>query len=270
MAADELGNDVGAVGIPVTGRMGVAPYGTPIPTPVEGASRTLALAADFKIPGLLTEDGGFEWTMEADGDAIVFWQAGYQIPSGQANVEVVCKYAQTDETVRQIIRGKTADANGYMTIDGGGTDAKYVIFTEEIFKNGTIRRRVAPNASIKSVKEDKNTRGEVLSYEVTYSIGSHAAVNSEHIGEWLLLNPADVLSVTSALPADAAAGDSVTITGSGFSGTTGVKFGAANATSFAVVNNATLTAVLPAGTAGSAQITVTTPAGTATLPYTRG
>jgi len=186
MAADSFGNDVTAVGVPVTGHMGVAPYGTAVPTPVEGADTAYILPAAYKLPGLLTEDGGFEWSMEADGDPIEFWQEGFSIPSGLANVTLKVKYAQTDETVRGIIRGKTADANGYITIDGGGTSAKYVLFTEEIFKSGLIRRRVAANASIESVSEDKSERGSVLGYEVTYSIARSPELANDHIGEWLI------------------------------------------------------------------------------------
>ena len=186
MPADSFGNDVSAVGVPVTGHMGVAPFGTAVPTPVEGAATTYVLPVAYQLPGLLTEDGGFEWSMEADGDPIEFWQEGFSIPSGLANVTLKVKYAQTDETVRGIIRGKTADANGYITIDGGGTSAKYVIFTEEIFKSGLIRRRVAANASIESVSEDKSERGSVLGYEVVYSIARSPELANDHIGEWLI------------------------------------------------------------------------------------
>lgn len=186
MAADSFGNDVTAVGVPVTGHMGVAPAGTTLPTPVEGAADTYTLPVAFILPGLLTEDGGFEWAMEADGDPIEFYQEGFSIPSGLANVTLKVKYAQTDEVVRGIIRGKTPDINGYITIDGGGTANKYVLFTEEIFKNGTIRRRVAGNASIESVSEDKSERGSVLGYEVTYKIDRSPALGNDHIGEWLL------------------------------------------------------------------------------------
>lgn len=189
--ADSFGNNVAAVGIPVTGHIGFAPYGTAVPTPVEGAAADFVLPEAFRMPGLLTEDGGFEWTLEADGDPITFWQDGFSIPSGLANVTLTVKFAQTDEIVRSIIRGKTADANGYMTIDGGGTDAKYVAFTEEIFKNGTIRRRAAANVSIQSVSEDKSERGSVLGYEVVFNISRHAAFNNEHLGEWLI-QPATV------------------------------------------------------------------------------
>jgi len=186
MAADEKGMDVEAVGLPITGHLGVAPYGTEIPTPAEGAAADFTLGTEFKNPGLLTQDGGPEWTEEADGDPIEFWQEGYSIPSGLANVTLVAKLAQTDETVRSIVRGKTADANGYITVDGGGTQTKYVLFTEEIFKNGVIRRRVAPNAGIESVKEDKSERGNVLGYEVTFKVNRHSSVENNHFGEWLI------------------------------------------------------------------------------------
>lgn len=74
-----------------------------------------------------------------------------------------------------------------------------------------------------------------------------------------------------ASPSGAAAGELVTITGSGFVGATGVKFGAANAGDFEVLGGSTIVAIVPAGSAGSAAITVTTPGGTSpALAYTRG
>jgi hypothetical protein len=58
-----------------------------------------------------------------------------------------------------------------------------------------------------------------------------------------------------------AGGTSVTITGTGFTGATAVRFGATNATSFTVNSSTSITAVSPAG-AGTLDITVTTPADT--------
>lgn len=271
MTADSLGNDVSAVAVPVTGHIGLAPKGTAGPSPVEGASTSLTLDPAFKVPGLLSEDGGFEWTTEADGDPIVFWQEGYSLPTGLANVTLVLKLAQTDALVRSLIRGKEADENGYMTIDGGGTDKRYSLFTEEIFKSGAIRRRWAPNAGIQSVKEDKSERGTPIAYEVTFKIDRAPETENNHFGEWLIpAGSPSAPTISGATPSGAVAGDTVTITGTGFTGTTQVKFGASNATSFSVVNATTITAVVPAGSAGSAQITVTTPGGSATQAYTRG
>lgn len=186
MAADSAGNDILAVGIPLTGRLGIAPAGNAIPTPVEGGVASYTLPVAYKRVGLLTEDGGFSWTMESDGDPIEFWQSGYSIPSGLAKCELVVKLAQTDETVRSIIYGKTADVNHYITIDAGGSATTYVLFAEEIFKNGVIRRRIAPVVTVQSVKEDTSKRGEVLGYEVTFKVQSSPLVANGHIGEWLI------------------------------------------------------------------------------------
>jgi hypothetical protein len=55
-------------------------------------------------------------------------------------------------------------------------------------------------------------------------------------------------------------GTQVTVTGTGFTGATGVSFGATPAASFSVQSNTQLTAVSPAGS-GTVDITVVTPAG---------
>jgi len=57
-------------------------------------------------------------------------------------------------------------------------------------------------------------------------------------------------------------GSTVTITGTGLTGATSVKFGATPAASFTVNSATQITAVSPAGTAGGVPVTVTTAAGT--------
>lgn len=192
MAADSLGNDIAAVGVPIGGFMAYAPLGTDIPSPVEGAVRALVLDPAYKRLGLIKVDGGFAWTEEPDGDPIEFFQEGYSIPSGLANVGLTAGLAQKDENVRSFVRGKNADANGYMTVDGGGTAVRYVIFTEEIYKNGVIRRRVAPDVGITSTEEDQSTRGEVNGTNVTLGVARSALVGGEHFGEWLI--PAETVA----------------------------------------------------------------------------
>jgi hypothetical protein len=185
MAADSLGNDISRVFIPVTGFFGYAPKGTDLPSPEDGGDPDFVLPAAFKKAGLLTEDGGFQWTLEPDGDPILFFQEGYQIPSGLANATLVAKLAQTDAIVRQLAWGKVPDANGYITIDAGGHADEYVFFTEEIGKNGDIRRRVA-EGTISGVSEDQSTRGEVYGYEVTATMRRSPDLNNEHLGEWII------------------------------------------------------------------------------------
>jgi hypothetical protein len=70
-------------------------------------------------------------------------------------------------------------------------------------------------------------------------------------------------TVTTISPAigPVAGGTAVTITGTAFAGATGVTIGGTSATSVTVVNSTTITAIVPAGTAGLAGVVVTTPGG---------
>lgn len=187
MSADAQGNDITAVAVPVTGFIGFAPIGTDIPTPVEGADPDFVLPVAYKKLGLVKEDGGPQWAWAADGDPLTFWQQGYTIPTGLANVTVEASLAQTDDQVRTFLYGSAPDGNGYLEVDGGGNATHYVIFTEEIFKSGAIRRRVAPDGNVQTVAEDQSTRGEVLGYDTTININRSDVVNGQHFGEWLIL-----------------------------------------------------------------------------------
>lgn len=187
MAADSAGNDILAVGVPVSGSIGFAPYGTTIPTPASGADNDLTLDPAFVKIGLLKEDGGPQFAWAADGDPITFWQEGYSIPSGLANVTLAITAAEIlAEQVREIIAGVTPDANGYVEIDGGGHAKRWVVFSEEIFKNGAIRRRVAPLVTLASSTEDRSERGGVMGNALLFNIARHEAVNMKHFGEWVL------------------------------------------------------------------------------------
>jgi len=91
-------------------------------------------------------------------------------------------------------------------------------------------------------------------------------------------SPADKFTFTSGIPlpvvtsvkpnyGPTTGGTSVTITGNGFTGATGVMFGTTPASSFRVTSATRITATSPAETAGTVDITVTTFAGTsATSP----
>lgn len=74
--------------------------------------------------------------------------------------------------------------------------------------------------------------------------------------------------VVSALPSGAAAAASIVIQGAHFTGLVGadkVKVGATNATSYTILSDTAIMAVVPAGTAGVTTVTV----GTSVIPYTR-
>lgn len=83
------------------------------------------------------------------------------------------------------------------------------------------------------------------------------------------LNPV----ISSVTPSGVGTAGAVTIQGSGFTGlvaTTGVKFGGTNATSFSLLNDSQIVAVLPSGSAGATTVQVTTSVGASnSFTYTR-
>lgn len=78
---------------------------------------------------------------------------------------------------------------------------------------------------------------------------------------------AGVPTITSVSPATGptTGGTLVTITGTGFTGATSVKFEATNAPSYTVNSSTSITATAPAGAAGTVNVSVTTLGGKATI-----
>ncbi|MGV8965339.1 MAG: IPT/TIG domain-containing protein [Cellulomonas sp.] len=98
-----------------------------------------------------------------------------------------------------------------------------------------------------------------------------SSVTLSIIGKPTFADASAVPVVTGASPSGATATSLVTITGKSFTGATAVKFGATAATAFTFLSSSTIVASVPAGAAGTAAITVTTPAGiSTTFAYTRG
>lgn len=179
------GANVANVAVPVTGRLLVAPAGTALPSPVEGAKKQLVITGAQEL-GLLTDDGGMEWALTGEGDAIEFFQSGYSLPSGLSKAELSVTLAQTDKVTQELLRGVKYDKDGFALIDAAGNQSPFMIIAEEIFANGTVRRRIAPNVSIGEVKETRAKRGEVTAYEVTLKISKSPGLENKHFGEWLL------------------------------------------------------------------------------------
>jgi hypothetical protein len=111
---------------------------------------------------------------------------------------------------------------------------------------------VADSGHLTAVAPGGNPLGAVPVTVIT------AAGTSNAVSYFYLAQP----TVTAVAPerGPAAGGTGVTLTGTGFTGASAVRFGATAATSFTVVSDNQITAVAPAGS-GTAQITVTTPGG---------
>ena len=200
MTIDSQGNDLSKVFVPVTGFLGFGPQNTPIPASAVLGALTYALPPAVRKVGLIKEDGGFEWAAEADGDAIKFWQEGYELPSGQVKATLTVTLAQTDPISRELTTGKVPDANGVIDVDLGGNTNVYWLCTEEVAKNGVIRRRIVPNATVQSVKEDKSERGTVLGYQVVFSTNRSAEINAHYREAVIQATGATPTGVTAGTP----------------------------------------------------------------------
>lgn len=185
MAADANGNDISAVGLPVTGHVAIAPYGTTLPTPVEGKDLSLTLDPAFEKLGLLTEDGGPVWEGD-EGEKTGFWQEGYSIPTGGGDAVLTITLAQTDKRTQEFIRGIKFDENDHRVVDTSGNPNKYVVWVEEIFKNGAVRRRAGANVTVGTPKETQSKRGEIMAYEVPLTFTRDASHLGGQFHEWLI------------------------------------------------------------------------------------
>jgi hypothetical protein len=113
------------------------------------------------------------------------------------------------------------------------------------------------NATTITAKTPAHAAGPA-SVVVTTPVGSNAANTL-----FTYLAPPTVTAI-SPNQGPTSGGTAVTITGTNFTGATGVTMGGAAATSVAVVNATTITATTPAHAAGAVDVAVTTPGGTGT------
>jgi IPT/TIG domain len=138
-------------------------------------------------------------------------------------------------------------------ITGGGT---YRPTNGQAF-NGTAPAPAGPYGATLSVFNgtDPNGTWSLYAFDDFPSSGGGSID-----GGWRLR--VTTLQVVSFDPSSGAAGDTVTITGSGFSGATALAFGSTPATTFTVDSDTQITATIPAG-AGTDPVHVTVPAGSA-------
>ena len=270
MAADAAGNDILNVFIPVTGFLAFAPYGTALPSTADMAAYGYTPPVAWKRAGLITVDGGFGWSDER-ADSIEFFQDGYQVSAANGTAALAVKLAETSGNVRQLLRNATADLYGGMDIDVDA-DIRWALYTEEVDKNGTIRRRVAGNGWLSTAATNRSTRGEVNATEATFTINRDPNMGSKHYREVIV--PVDATPapyVSTVLPSGAAVGSYVAIRGA-YLGTSGADISALTIDGVSVVtkvwvDNSLVMALVPAGVAGAAAVVLTTTSGGVSNSY---
>jgi len=129
----------------------------------------------------------------------------------------------------------------------------------------TSRGKIAPGGLPQVIRVSVNTTPLTASpYSAVINFTSNGGTASVDVKLNVIVTPTNNGPMVSSIgPASgpAGGGTTVTITGSGFTGATGVSFGATAATIVSVDSNSQITAISPAGS-GTVHVTVTTPGGT--------
>jgi hypothetical protein len=188
MAADENGNDLKAVSIPLTGFAAVDFAGTAgFLAPEVGGTWPLILPTGYEKLGLFKVDGGPQDSSETE-DAIEFFQDGYKM-AGASTMTVQVNLAQFDANVRRLTTGKTPDANGMIVVTQATPDNTFPFVTVTAFKNGAKLVR-SGMSRVSAVERDQETRGEVNGRATTFEW-----VYDETIGgyyrEWLIVGSSE-------------------------------------------------------------------------------
>ncbi|MFR9751962.1 IPT/TIG domain-containing protein [Nocardia sp. 004] len=222
------GNNVTITGTNLTGTTSVSFDGTPAAFTVDSATQITATApAGTGTVGVTVTT-----------------------PAGTSN-QVTYTYTTTAPTITAISPPSGPEAGGNtVTITGTG-------FT------GTTAVTFGPTPATFTV--DSATQITAIAPAGTGAIGVTVTTpaGTSNIVDYAYL-PAPTITTLSPPAGPEAGGNTVTITGTGFTGTTAVTFGPTPATSFTVDSATQITATAPAGT-GAIGVTVTTPAGTSNI-----
>jgi hypothetical protein len=199
---DAEGNDLSAVGVPVTGFAAVQLTGEPAYlSSSEGGTLPITLPSGYTKVGLFKVDGGPQEGGDA-GDSIPFFQQGYKLAGDdQPNIQI--NLAQFDDTVRRLTTGKIPDANGMIVITGLTPDNTFPLLVVTKYKNGGTRVRNGL-ARVSAVETDQEARGEVNGRATTFEWITDETIGGFLRDWWIPASgsPVTTTSVTTSAPAD--------------------------------------------------------------------
>jgi hypothetical protein len=182
MAADEQGNDLDAVGVPITGMAAFAPIleANVVAKAALGAS-PLVLPPAYKRLGLYKVDGGPAPARES-GDAIEFFQKGYTL-AGDGTRSVVIGLAEQNTVVQSLIEGSDPDENGVIEVSSSLPDNRFILLVVTKYRNGREKRQLGV-AAITAVEPDQSERGSVEGSNVTFTWQEHDLFNGAPFWQW--------------------------------------------------------------------------------------
>jgi hypothetical protein len=250
-------------------------------TTATGPADATTTPTGFTASGYVGEDGVTE-SNERSTDRIRAWGGDtVKVVQTEHNVTYAFTFLETLNTdVLKAVYGDdnvtptaaTSTVGKLHTVLVNAATLPHKSFVFEV-KDGDAKIRIyIPDGQITEVGEITYSDSEVVGYQVTIEAFADASGNKAY--KYMNDGKPSVTGIptlNSALPSAAATGDQVVIKGAKFTGTTAITFGAVSVVEWIVLDSATIVAVMPAGTAGSAAVTVTNASGaSAPLAYTRG
>lgn len=182
MSADDQGNDLTSVGVPITGIAAFAPAieGNVIAKAELGAS-PLVLPEAYQRLGLYKTDGGPQDARDTE-DPIEFFQKGYTL-AGEGTRTVQIGLAEQNAAVQALTEGATPDENGVIEVSSSLPDNRFILLTVTRYRNGLERRREGV-AFISAVEPDQESRGEVAGLKVTFTWQEDDLFNGAPFWQW--------------------------------------------------------------------------------------
>lgn len=182
MTADSQGNDLDAVGVPLTGLAAFAPVTLAnVISKAELGASPLVLPAEAKRLGLYKVDGGPAPARET-GDAIEFFQKGYTL-AGEGTRSVVITLAEQNAAVIALTEGAEPDENGVIEVSSSLPGNRFILYVVTRYRGGLEKRQVGV-ASVTSVEPDQQTRGEVEGIAVTFTWQEDELFNGAPFWQW--------------------------------------------------------------------------------------
>lgn len=182
MTADSQGNDLEAVGVPITGVAAFAPVEVAnVIAKAELGASPLVLPTAAKRLGLYKVDGGPAPSRE-NGDAIEFFQKGYTL-AGEGTRSVVINLAEQNVNVQALIEGVEPDANGVIEVSSSLPDNRFILYVVTRYRGG-LEKRQEGVAAVTAVEPDQQTRGEVEGQAVTFTWQEDELFNGAPFWSW--------------------------------------------------------------------------------------
>jgi hypothetical protein len=272
---------------PVTGTVLRGPFGTTLPA-TDTTFFESALDSAFVDGGFIGEAGvtlapsrSFTDIKDMDGNVVDSLQSEF-------NSTIATNFLELNSTTLGAVFGDDAVSTALATLTAGNRIAVAISGTDIdpcswVFRMRSGKRKrggiVIPKGRITDSGQLAFTSSGAASIDVTIkTIPVWDSVRQEMVDAYLILDDgvyvlSTVPTILTALPSAVVAGNQVTLTGSRFTGTTGITVGgvAVGSGKFTVVNDGVIVFTMPAGSAGPAPIIVTNGSGSsAAKAYTRG